>query len=93
MTCYLKKNFQYNTRGIKFSLPLPKGGKKANDVILREDQKEYAKALAAHQRQKNSVDPFNLDFVPLEGASKHKIGKPMIGFGRKNVNEGRRRKR
>ncbi|CAB4424919.1 unnamed protein product [Rhizophagus irregularis] len=43
VTYYLKKNFQYNLRGTKYSIPEPKSGRNANNIILREDQKEYQK--------------------------------------------------
>ena len=90
MVLYLKQNFQYNKRGTQYAIPAPKGGRHGDGIILREDQKEYGRALAAHRKQKNSIDPFDVDFVPLEGLSKPRASKPMIGFGRRNVNETRR---
>ena len=101
---YLKKNFQYNNRGCKvllilyitlqYAIPLPKSGRNSTDMILREDQKEYHKALKNYQRQNKITDPFDLDFMPLDNISKQHLGKPRIGHGRRNVNEvhGKRRK-
>ncbi|KAJ3086608.1 Nin1 binding protein [Quaeritorhiza haematococci] len=102
MVYYLKKNFQYNLRGTKYSIPVPKGGRKNQDIILTEDQREYQKALQQHKRyQKKAVNNlFDPDFVPLQsrGSEKGGIGGwnangPIIGFGRKNPNESRKPRR
>ncbi|KAK8844704.1 hypothetical protein IAR55_006553 [Kwoniella newhampshirensis] len=48
---HLKKNFQYHTRGTKFSIPDPKMGrskgqlKGGSGLILREDQREWSDAV------------------------------------------------
>ncbi|KAG8809514.1 Nin1 binding protein [Serendipita sp. 399] len=46
---HLKSNFQYRTRGTKYSIPMPKPGSSktgsGTGIILREDQQEYAKAM------------------------------------------------
>jgi rRNA maturation endonuclease Nob1 len=91
---YLKRNFQYNNRGCKYSIPLPKSGRNGLEMILREDQKEYGRSLKNYQKQNKITDPFDLDFMPLDGISKQSVGKPVIGHGRRNVNEvyGKRRK-
>jgi RNA-binding protein NOB1 len=47
---YLKANFQYNNRGSKYSIPMPKGGRNASNLMLREDQVEYQRALKTYQR-------------------------------------------
>ncbi|KAJ3036797.1 Nin1 binding protein, partial [Rhizophlyctis rosea] len=65
-TFYLKKNFQYNLRGTKYSIPQAQGGRNNNDLILREDQKEYQKALQGQRRKKEGLDVFDVDYVPLE---------------------------
>lgn len=87
---YLKKNFQYNTRGTIYSIPTPKGGRKNTDLFLREDQREYVKAVrdANHKNGGGKkVDLFDPDVIPLDGWGKWS-GKrePTIGHGRKNVN-------
>ncbi|RKO88837.1 Nin one binding Zn-ribbon like-domain-containing protein [Blyttiomyces helicus] len=75
-----------------FSVPTPKGGRKGNDMILREDQREYQKALAATRRKKTTLDPFDLDYVGLDG--KRSSGtEPVIGHGRRNVNIDRKPRR
>ncbi|BEI84173.1 hypothetical protein CcaverHIS002_0407770 [Cutaneotrichosporon cavernicola] len=57
-TVHLKKNFQYRTRGTKFSIPAPtpgsaKGQKKGGSgLILREDQAEWQDAVRAGDRER-----------------------------------------
>ncbi|KAI9103084.1 Nin one binding Zn-ribbon like-domain-containing protein [Phlyctochytrium arcticum] len=87
-TYFLKKNFQYITRGSKFPIPTPKGGRNNNDILLREDQREYQRAYKYAQRKKEAIDPFDADFVPLENVSgnSRKGAMPVIGVGRRNVN-------
>ncbi|CAG8823757.1 5949_t:CDS:2, partial [Racocetra persica] len=89
VTYYLKKNFQYNLRGTKYSIPNPKGGRHANNLILREDQKEYQNALKSHRKQKE-VDIFDPDYVPklfIGSGFSTSCGVPVIGYGRRNPNE------
>ncbi|KAL2915440.1 20S-pre-rRNA D-site endonuclease nob1 [Polyrhizophydium stewartii] len=99
ITYFLKKNFQYNLRGTRYSIPQAKGGRAANDLVLREDQREHQKALKEKQRRDKkllSQDVFDADSSLLGGSSLlSKAGTPIIGYGRRNVNEvrgGRRRK-
>ncbi|CAE6379718.1 unnamed protein product [Rhizoctonia solani] len=47
---HLKKNFQFKTRGTKYSIPSPKpgaakGGAGSTNIILREDQVEFQKGV------------------------------------------------
>jgi RNA-binding protein NOB1 len=48
MQVHLKPNFQYKTRGTKYSIPSPKAGSAktgpGTGLILREDQLEYMRA-------------------------------------------------
>ncbi|CAG8724438.1 3491_t:CDS:2, partial [Acaulospora colombiana] len=95
VTYYLKKNFQYNLRGTKYSIPEPKGGRHANNLILREDQKEYQRALK-HQRKQKEVDIFDPDYIPklmIGSIPSVAAGPPIIGYGRRNPNEARRGKK
>ncbi|KDN47444.1 hypothetical protein RSAG8_03584, partial [Rhizoctonia solani AG-8 WAC10335] len=56
---HLKKNFQFKTRGTKYSIPLPKpgaakGGAGSTNIVLREDQVEFQKGVdqeAVRQRK------------------------------------------
>ncbi|KAG9288304.1 hypothetical protein G9A89_021335 [Geosiphon pyriformis] len=91
---YLKKNFNYNLRGTKYSIPDPKSGHNSNNLILREDQIEYQRALKTYRRQK-VIDIFDPDYIPrlLIGSGKSiSSGPPVIGYGRKNPNESKRGK-
>ncbi|CAG8535726.1 9740_t:CDS:2 [Funneliformis mosseae] len=101
---YLKKNFQYNLRGSKilinhylfhskYSIPNPKSSRHVKNLILREDQKEYQKALKDQRRQKE-IDIFDPDYIPrlLIGSNLSKSNTPVIGYGRRNPNEARRGK-
>ena len=49
MQVHLKSNFQYRTRGTKYSIPMPKPGTSktgsGTGIILREDQQDYMKAV------------------------------------------------
>ncbi|KAF9133036.1 Nin1 binding protein, partial [Mortierella sp. GBA39] len=58
---YLKKNMVYNLRGTKYSIPAPKGGRKNNDLILREDQREFELSMKFQRRQKK-IDAFDPDY-------------------------------
>ncbi|KAG0246697.1 Nin1 binding protein [Mortierella sp. GBA43] len=86
---YLKKNMVYNNRGTKYSIPAPQGGRKNNDLILREDQREYELSLKFQRRQKK-VDALDPDYAPrlLEGQidSRNPFGSPVIGYGKRNPN-------
>ncbi|KAG0300218.1 Nin1 binding protein [Dissophora globulifera] len=86
---YLKKNMTYNLRGTKYSIPAPKGGRKNNDLILREDQREYELSMKFQRRQKK-IDAFDPDYVPrlLEGQIdvRNPFGAPVIGYGKRNPN-------
>ncbi|KAI0226549.1 20S-pre-rRNA D-site endonuclease nob1 [Massospora cicadina] len=88
---YLKKNFRYNLRGIRYSIPTPKGGHVNSDLILREDTKEYQRALKNyfHRKETNLFDP---DYLPGILTGKHAASNrpPTIGYGRRNPNQARR---
>eukprot|EP00656_Telonema_subtile_P003890 TRINITY_DN11759_c0_g1_i1.p1 TRINITY_DN11759_c0_g1~~TRINITY_DN11759_c0_g1_i1.p1 ORF type:complete len:301 (-),score=50.33 TRINITY_DN11759_c0_g1_i1:289-1191(-) len=72
-----KKN---NTRGTRFSIPLPKGGRKNTDVVLREDQLRPPKPPKA-------VDWCDPDAGWELQGKKHAAGPKAYGMGRRNPNE------
>ena len=86
---YLKKSMVYNLRGTKYPIPTPKGGRKNNDLILKEDQHEYELSMKFQRRQKK-IDAFDPDYVPrlLEGQIdvRNPFGAPVIGYGKRNPN-------
>lgn len=92
VTYYLKKNFKYRLRGTKYSIPTPKGGRN-NDIVLREDQKEFQRGLQYERRQKKreskmweDMGLFELTTKPVGKSNEHYQGSTTIGFGRKNPN-------
>ncbi|KAI8985937.1 Nin one binding Zn-ribbon like-domain-containing protein [Pilobolus umbonatus] len=93
---HLKKNFQYRLRGTKYDIPLPKGGRKTNNIVLREDQRDYIKAMTLKSKKK-AVDMFDPDFIPLYGkldtreVTNNMFGTDTIGYGRKNPNASKKR--
>jgi RNA-binding protein NOB1 len=103
-TIHLKKNFQWNNRGNVYSVPkpvhgsangrLPKnaGGKNnwGNNLILSEDQKEFARA-SDDQRRQRKKDIMDQDYLPdlLSGHRSGGNGKIRVGAGR-NVNSKRK---
>lgn len=102
---HLAKNYTYNKRGDKFSIPKPiagtantkwtgiGGGKGGwgRDLILAEDQKEYTKRLETEKREKAS-DLMDQDYLPgiLTGDRGRAGGRVKVGAG-KNVNGRNRR--
>ncbi|KAI9209857.1 Nin one binding Zn-ribbon like-domain-containing protein [Polychytrium aggregatum] len=96
---HLKKNFQYRTRGTIWSIPEPKGGRRNTDVVLREDQREYQRALQYQKRQKQGSEDINDPDAAMFGAGQknlmknsQQLGTLTIGSGRRNPNERRRRR-
>ncbi|KAJ1977049.1 20S-pre-rRNA D-site endonuclease nob1 [Dimargaris verticillata] len=62
---HLKSGFQFNTRGTIFPIPRPKGGKKHTEMVFRQDQKEYMRAM--HIKEKGAVkvtNVFDPDYIP-----------------------------
>jgi hypothetical protein len=62
---FLKRNYTYNLRGTIAPIPLPRGGRQTGVPVLREDQKEYQRALHHQQRleRKASAAAADLDSV------------------------------
>ena len=99
---HLKKNYQHNTRGDRYSVPKPvhgsangrrDGGGKGgwgNDLILAEDQKEYQSAVWQEKKSKER-SLMDEDYLPgiLTGDRGKSGGRPRVGAGR-NVNSKKR---
>eukprot|EP01134_Creolimax_fragrantissima_P004982 CFRG4982T1 len=77
-----------NLRGSVFSIAAPKSGRHANNLILREDQREYKQQKDKAQRQEKTYDIFADDF--MDKGSPFGVSKPEInvkvGHGRRNPN-------
>lgn len=112
---FLQKNFRYNLRGTRYTVALPEGGRSADPLICREDQKEHLRALRTQRRSEakelrrmtSGIDLADVDdrlagiFGSMQVASdamakmKTKMQSApavVIGVGRRNPNEVRRRK-
>ncbi|KAG0168069.1 Nin1 binding protein [Apophysomyces sp. BC1015] len=93
---HLKRDFVHNLRGTKYDVPVPKGGRHTNNLVLREDQKEYVKAQQSRSKQK-VLDMFDPDFIPMyrkadtRTINNNMFGTSVVGFGRKNPNVSRRK--
>ncbi|KAI9499178.1 Nin one binding Zn-ribbon like-domain-containing protein [Zychaea mexicana] len=100
VTYHLKKNYQYNLRGTKYDIPRPQGGRQINNIVLREDQREYVKSQQ-NRSKKGVLDMFDPDFIPLSNKTggdgrfvgNNMYGSDTIGFGRRNPNASRRGRR
>ena len=102
---HLARNYQYNKRGDKYSVPKPiagtangkwsgQGGGKGGwgrDLILAEDQKEYVKQVEQGRREQKARDLMDDDYLPgiLTGERGRAGGRPKVGAG-KNVNSRKR---
>lgn len=86
---HYKKNRKVNTRGTKYALPKPKGGREG-DLLLREDQTLNG---VWNQRLKTKEKPSNMfgeDFFVPKSDKKSQL---PVGFGNKNPNERKGRER
>jgi RNA-binding protein NOB1 len=74
-----------STRGTKYSVPLPKGGRKNNNLILSESQ------IPAYRPKSkaNSLADADATFLDPHGRTAPKD--VVVGYGRKNPNEPRKR--
>ncbi|KNE64943.1 hypothetical protein AMAG_10608 [Allomyces macrogynus ATCC 38327] len=91
MKLHLKRVFQYRTRGTVYSLPKPKGGREGDQLILREDQKEYQVQRKNFEHHKKKQERKGWDEIMLNAAAASAVARPpTIGFGSKNPNEAKR---
>merc|ERR1711874_331056 len=96
LVLYRKKNWKMNTRGQKFNVPLPKGGRKNDDLILSEEQLNYGpnkrqilKAEKQREREfymaQQDIES-GLGFDDVKKSNKH-YKNFQIGYGRNNPND------
>ncbi|KAH8731810.1 Nin one binding Zn-ribbon like-domain-containing protein [Phaeosphaeriaceae sp. PMI808] len=104
---HLAKNFQWNKRGDRYSVPKPiagtangkwsgQGGGQGGwgrDLILAEDQKEYQKQIETEKRKKGARDLMDDDYLPgiLTGDRSGRAGGRMKVGAGKNVNSKKKR--
>ncbi|GAM83916.1 hypothetical protein ANO11243_019060 [Dothideomycetidae sp. 11243] len=101
---HLKKNIQWSHRGERYSIPKPvhgsangklKGGGKngwGNELVLAEDQKEYARSEERRKREeKKGHALMDEDYLPgiLTGRRERQGGRMKVGAGR-DVNSRKR---
>ncbi|KAL1529942.1 hypothetical protein AB1Y20_000870 [Prymnesium parvum] len=86
-----------NIRGTKYSMPAPQTGRKANNLLLAEDQMAEAAEKLRRQGKKKTVDVLDADydFEAHFGRKGKKTGPGghglTVGYGKKNVNDVRSR--
>ncbi len=76
---------------IQFSIPLPKGGRNNQDLILTED--EYMLAMKKN-RKKSDLDAFDPEYVfgnPNYKGSAYNSSGVEVGYGKKNPNVSRKK--
>eukprot|EP00455_Lapot_gusevi_P012307 TRINITY_DN1579_c0_g1_i4.p1 TRINITY_DN1579_c0_g1~~TRINITY_DN1579_c0_g1_i4.p1 ORF type:complete len:174 (+),score=29.62 TRINITY_DN1579_c0_g1_i4:133-654(+) len=78
-------------RGVKYSLPKPKGGRENNDIILREDQLMMGRyRQLSNQAKKKQVQSSATIFDDAATFGLQKVGQQehslQYGYGRKNPN-------
>lgn len=77
-----------SVRGTKFSLPLPKGGRHEQKIILRED--ELLEQTRRRKKKDGGQDIFDDDKAFLQ-PRQHNQAKFVVGKTRRNPNESRHR--
>lgn len=77
-----------SVRGTKFSLPLPKGGRHEQKIILREDE---LLEQTRRRRKKDSIDDLLDDDKAFLVPRQQNQAKFVVGKTRKNPNETRHR--
>jgi RNA-binding protein NOB1 len=103
---HLAKNYQFNKRGDRYSVPKPIAGTAngkwnglgggqggwGRDLILTEDQKERTKAIEEERRSKGARDLMDDDYLPgiLTGDRSGRAGGRMKVGAGKNVNSKKR---
>ncbi|XP_070575800.1 LOW QUALITY PROTEIN: RNA-binding protein NOB1-like [Ptychodera flava] len=98
---HISRRKELNTRGLKYSIPAPKGGKHACNPILVEDQplpqnrpskKSLQKTSAFDPEYVANMSPFALNDVTSRAAQLG-IRQSSYSGSRRNPNENRRKKR
>jgi len=74
-----------NLRGLKYPIPHPKGGRYNNDLILRSDQ------MPKYRKKEKYIDLNDDNNEILLGSRKAPRTTPVIGYGKKNPNQSRRK--
>jgi len=96
LVLYRRKNWKLNRRGQVYHIPLPKGGRKNDDLILSEEQILYGpNRLKMSKAEKHREKEFYEAQLGLQGgygfedtkkSNKH-FKNFEVGYGRKNPND------
>jgi len=90
---HYKKGRRVNTRGMKFSLPAPRGGRQG-DLLLREDQLLMGKWKQKSMTARRTASVFGECVTESMGLSfSAKEPSLTVGVGRRNPNSARGRER
>lgn len=91
---WYKSKKMTSRRGKQYSIPKPKGGRSANDIILREDDLERARQKLANGKKHQISDWFDqaTDFSNVSSSDRSKGvgGAAKFGHERRNPNEMRK---
>ncbi|KAK3085277.1 hypothetical protein FSP39_000959 [Pinctada imbricata] len=96
--CFLSRRKPMNTRGMKYSLPMPKGGKHAKNPVLVADQPLPQQRVSKKSRQK--MDVLDVDYVASQSpfsvrditSRAAQLGiRSKNQFNRRNPNENRKK--
>lgn len=99
---HLKKNYQHNLRGTKYSLPKPGAGNKfQGDLLLREDQlmtgawSQKVKMRSGGKARNAAQSIFGADIASNVGCNAQAASADdiRVGFGRRNPNAAKGRER
>lgn len=95
LVLYKKKNYKPKSRGVRYNIPDPKGGRRIEDLLLTKDSFSQPKVVSYIRKQKNykkgqsrkmEID-WDLGFTFETGKQKRKQFHDLeIGYGRKNPN-------
>ncbi|KAJ1929027.1 20S-pre-rRNA D-site endonuclease nob1 [Tieghemiomyces parasiticus] len=91
---FLSKKFRVNKQGTKYTIPRPVRGRHPT-LVLREDQKEFERAVQHNKTKKANGSAFDLDYVPdflssNRGKPGTRVMSDIVGHGRRNPNVAKR---
>ncbi len=85
---FLRSDYQYNLRGSKYSIAMPKGGRQGAQLILRDDQKEHIKQREHYERIQNKL--IRKEAVDFEEALDDRIAAVFGAAGSMGAGKNRR---
>lgn len=96
---FRKKNYKFNNRGKIYPIPKPKGGRKNDNLVLREDELMTGnKQLLLRNMEKQQEKQFQNAFNSFDNGFGFDVKKQQnqftgkFGYGRKNPNEKKKKR-